>query len=828
MQAAVPPRPPGYDARATMNRSSATVRGDRRSSLALRLATAKWSAAAWCAAAWLVGFARSIDPGIPASGASVHPSFEQSLGMALRDGFDFGTRVLFTFGPLGWFNTSPFIGELWGWKVAWELAVRGGIVALWVALSLRLERKLERLALLACLVLPGMSSDAWWFLAAVGAFAWTSAQRSRGAWSLACAVWSVVALVKFTFLACAFGCSMIALLAVARASGARELALRAALGAAIFCAIWCAIGQSLASLPPYLAWSIELARGYSAAMSQPAPPLALALAAGSAGVALAAGWAQLRATSDRIRGASALLVLAWGLAVAFKGGFVRYDGAVMLFGFAASAPYLLAASRERAAPSAPAAPTGPTGHVARRWSRIAALLRAAGIVLACGGTLAVAPGIDAPAHIASHVREGIARGLRVLAAPSAHRDELASASAARAKAFALPRVCKTVGDAPIEVFGWEQAVLELNRLHWCPRYVTQSYSVLTARLAQRNARALEAPDAPRFVLLRGGSLDLRLPTLEDGLAWRVLMRDFRVRLAEGGFVLLERRDDAPRAASDLGEELVLERSLAFDEELALSDPGSDALRLEIEIEPTFAGRLRTLAYNGTAVWVEIATDDGVRSRWRLLPELASTGAIVAPFLADHDALVRWLCGAGVPRATSVRIVRPDGSGENGGWSSQLRVRALRMHGLRPRVDDPRAIEFSMFASAPSEVTGEQRPRRALFRERDEILIVGTPSALVYARAPGPARVRATFGVQRQPSTAALQGARFVVRARRGESVRDVWRRELDPLARPDDRFQARLDVALELAEGERLELSVEPLQPGPSALAPYWTAVAVE
>lgn len=746
--------------------------------------------------------------------------------MALREHFGFGSRILFTYGPLGWFNSSPYIADLYWAKYAWELVVRGLASALWIALAARLARPWERALFIACLFLPGVSSDSWWFLAALALFAWVaSRERASFAWfAVALLGWTLIALVKFTFLVFAAACAIASLAGEWGRVSTREWIARALLALALPACIWCALGQELTSLPAYVAWSLELSSGYSAAMSQPAPTLALSLAAATALTALAAAALQLGAGGRSRRDLGAALLLAVGLFVAFKGGFVRYDGAVMFFGFAAAASYVLAASRDAGAILRP------------RFERASAAARIATVALSIAGTLVVAPGIDSLRHVWWHATTSIGANMPKLGAPGTERERLEQLSRAREGAFALPRVREAVGDEGVEVFGWEHAVLALNHLNWNPRFVPQAYSVLTRRLAERNARDLEAPTAPRFVLLRGGPLDLRLPTLEDGPALRVLLRDYRPRLAEGGFVLFERDATAPRRGEPR-EETLVERALGFGEELALErelasvDAQRDCLLLRVELEPTLAGRVRAFAYNAPPVWLEVELDDGARTRWRLLPELAASGALIAPFLADHDALVRWLRGATVARVRRLSIVEPQGSFAGACWRNPVQVRVSRLEGLTPRLEEPlaRGLEFSMFASVPTRVLAVSPARRALFRERLEVLLVRAPTTLVYELAPGAHRVRATLGLQREPIAGDLIGARFLVRARAGDAqVRNVWERDLDPLARPDDRFLVQLDCNVELATGETLELVTESLGDAPSALTPFWSAVAID
>jgi len=770
-------------------------------------------ACSWVVAATLLVLLTHWEAPQPIAPTRLDPSYMQATGMALAQGLGFGREVLFTFGPLGWFNTSPALPHepAWFWlKIAWELGVRGGLVLVLVALTLRLERPWERALCVLALLLPGMRSDSWWFLAAAGLTVWDATRaRASPAREFALALgWTLIALVKFTFL---IACGLAGLAAVViawRGRSPREALRLAAIALAVFAAVWLALGQSLAALPEYVRWSLQLTRGYSEGMSL-APLHASALAWAAFAAALCLATVALTLVPGE-RGARRWMLCAlFGLLtfLAFKAGYVRAFGAILFFGFTAAAPYVAALSCRGSEPG--------------RAGRLAPWLRVAGLLAGLGGSLATGFGFDTPVDVARGIGRNLAEHAPGLVDPWSLRAELEQASARRVELFAMPRTRAHVGRLPVEVFAGEHAILALNDLHWKPRLVPFAFSVLTADTAQRNAEDLDQRGAD-FVLLRGGAADGRVPTSEDGAALRVLLARYQPVLAERGFLLFQRS----AAARPVRVSEFLHKPAVFGETLELDGVGGHELVLRLDLRPSALGALRTTLYQAETLWIEATTRSGRTLRLRWVPEMMRTGALVRPLLEDHDAWMRWVTGDETDAIVRLHFLPPE---RPWAWEPLFEL-VLESHaGLAP---DPRpTLRWSMFDTAPLSVDAPTGTRHAFYLQRDEVLRVGAPSRLVFELPQGASRLSAGFGFLRETlAPGSTDGAVFRVVAREdGAEARTLYERRVTPIEVRSDRDLIPLALDVETAAGGELWLETDP---GPAGDARgdevFWTAVRLE
>lgn len=651
---------------------------------------------AYALALWLGNVAL---PG-PMAGERLDPSWQQSLGRALREGLRFGVDVEFTYGPLGWFVVAPYDRELFLAKcVAWEIGVGLAAAGFAAACVARARGAWSAVLLAAALALPAAGGDAWAFgtIACVVAVLVARAEGGSAASSraraavdaLAIALLATLTLVKFTHaIVAALGVLCAAFAALAHFGAARERDTRraAALGVGYVAAVallWVAIGQRLLDLPRWVASSLEIAAGFSAAMGRSGPArelLAALVVLAAAAVAIAIA---LRRSRDARSVAYALFAAGAGF-VAFKAGYVRnYGNAITTLAVVPLFPLLHGVAMRATEPGTSASPSS-TG-----WRRAA--LAASALAVLAGlfgqGLVRRLPG-NALAWLARDGSERVVRHARALADLPRLRDELERDSERVRDAARMPAVVARVGSASIDLVGNAQGLLHANGLRWTPRPVFQSYAAYTLALQRDNARFLAGEKAPAFVLLEPETIDRRLPGIDDALALQVLARDYRPVLEERELVLFERRDvpRAPPPDAAIDRPAAFERRARFDEWVELPDVeelGDHPVLLAVAIEPTLLGRATTLAFRAAPVWMDVEDTTGGTESHRVLPELLPAGVLVRPLLADADDWTRWFARGPTVGARRVRFTLRE-SGRAAFFAPEIDVRLVLADELGPR------------------------------------------------------------------------------------------------------------------------------------------------
>lgn len=204
---------------------------------------------------------------------------------------------------------------------------------------------------------------------------------------------------------------------------------------------------------------------------------------------------------------------------------------------------------------------------------------------------------------------------------------------------------KRIGNATVDVYPYDLAIIPANGLNWQPRPVIQSYVAYTPWLDARDAAHFASAKAPEFIVwhftnadlgLNGtgmGSIDGRLMlNNEPSTMLQLLSRYERVE-REGRFMLLKKRaPESARSSSVPGM-----RKAAWNSWLAVPEDGPGLLRLSVHIPTSFAMRAKRFFYKDEQVWILMKNASGRIFQYRIVPKNAEEGLWVSPVVADPGA-----------------------------------------------------------------------------------------------------------------------------------------------------------------------------------------------
>jgi hypothetical protein len=373
-------------------------------------------------------------------------------------------------------------------------------------------------------------------------------------------------------------------------------------------ALWRLVGQPISALPGFFTNSRPIISGYTQAMSVTGNPTEVVVyLVMSALVLFAAAREPAESTPRKV---VMILSFALFLYVAFKQGFVRHDQHVL----AASASLVFAALSA------------------------VLVLRTKPSILAVTLLSAAMAFWYIDRHYAPLSLEGIYtkmretygnawKGLRLRgSAPSALKEQFDDALALIAKQAPIHPLQGTA-----DIYSIYQGGLFASGYAWSPRPVFHSYSVYTPELARLNADHLIKGDkAPDNILFRVDPLDSRLPALEDGLSWPILVNNYKVFGRDDLFIYLKKRG-APAGDPPSAEIYKAEHTLGS----AVLLPGTkDAVFAQIDVEPSLLGKLMTILYKPPALNIFIYLADGRTRGYRFVPGMAKAGFILSPLVED--------------------------------------------------------------------------------------------------------------------------------------------------------------------------------------------------
>jgi hypothetical protein len=453
------------------------------------------------------------------NGSWTDASWQAALAMALHRHVSFGSKLIFTYGPLG----SLSVPTLWysGTGTIAFLYALLGRVALASALFAGARRSYGAVggALLALLVTAAISvvvsgfNDGVSDVVAFIVFAVWVVDRVAGRRRLLAMMAIGGAVAGFELLNKeSIGLEITALAAVmafaARGRRREHLAVATIALAATVLVGWSAAGQSWSALPDYFRGGAQIVAGYAAAMSFEQPGLGWEYAA--AWVAFAFGLAA--ALSMTIDGNARRR---WGIVglwvtfcfFQFKEGFVRHDSVHALIFFDAILGGFFAL-RWR------------PGRRALGLTMTAALLVFALAVTSRSFSTLLTPTTDANA-LTSQINQ--------LTSASARTQLISAGREAVEAAYPIdPATMALLRGHSVHVAPYQAAVAWAYGLDWRPLPVFQSYSVYTTALDRDNASALSSRDAPQRILRNTDPpIDGRVLSFDEPLTTRTMLCRYR-------------------------------------------------------------------------------------------------------------------------------------------------------------------------------------------------------------------------------------------------------------------------------------------------------------
>lgn len=615
------------------------------------------------ASGWVLALAALTAPNaVPPVSAGLDPSWQLGLQMAAHRQLQWGTEIVWTYGPLGYLNV-PLYGyfEQWLWSLVVAVALQVLLFTVlavflwhaglgppgWLAIgaifflplsfpTVDYELQLASLILLSLAVVLEQ-----WHLSTVAA-------ASAGA------LLAALLLVKGTGLPAAIG--LVVTFAVAGVLLRRLLLVAWMIGssALAFVVLWLVAGQSLGGIPGYFQDSYELVSGYTQAMSLAKDSLIPFSRWQLVAPALILGATTVVALAGLCRRNPTLAVPAWLslplLFLAFKEGFVRSNGNQLIFYTLVvvfQIPVLVRAIR-------PAQPV-------RAIERLLVAGPPALIVALSAVALSVAWGVVGLGSLGHAVwpiqtlptrAQSYREAVRLLIRP-AERVRLAETSEQTIReSYRLPpAVVGRLRDGSVDVMPWDIDVVYGYGLDWRPRPVLQSYTAYTPRLDALDERFFAGPRAPDHVLFYLRAIDGRYPLFEEPGATRRLFARYGLEDVGDGYVVLSRRDAQPPKLRRAG-------SVTAPVGAAVAVPGHGGGRIFASIELTYSvrGRALDLLFRPSETRIVLIQGTGLESpAYRLLPRVAAEPEPVGSYVLDVTDLAAYLEGALGKPVTAIRV-----------------------------------------------------------------------------------------------------------------------------------------------------------------------------
>lgn len=183
-----------------------------------------------------------------------------------------------------------------------------------------------------------------------------------------------------------------------------------------------------------------------------------------------------------------------------------------------------------------------------------------------------------------------------------------------------------------DIYSYNQSYLIASGNHWKPRPILQSYSAYTPTLVEKNRQHLLGTVAPDNVIFSVEAIDNRLPSLEDGASWPVLLTRYEPVMLEKQFLFLRQHKPEIRAPELL---LISKGSYKLGEEVVVPKTSTPVFA-EITLTPSFLGRLANILYKSSELQITLQLANGSSKSFRFIAKMAKSGLIISPLIETTD------------------------------------------------------------------------------------------------------------------------------------------------------------------------------------------------
>lgn len=726
------------------------------------------------------------------------PSWRMAMGYYYENGLQFGRDVVFNYGPLGFLMGKTFSGLQFWPLVLGQLAMAliSATVIIYQASRLR---GVALAVFLAFFLLWGCAYEDALHMLVIAILGFELLRNAAGPWKHR--TWFIVAIlalyaeIKFTDL-------MLSTFVVLVACGysfwkkrTREALLLGGAYAVAFIGGWMLLGQNPANLPAYFANSWQISQGWLWAMGFPAPlsPLWKGLVVLFTLIAYAG--VHLWLNPDKPRAIANDLLLGAFVYMNWKHGFVRADGHMIGFFYCALLPMV----------AYPTLLDDPDRfRRSHRWIFIGAMFMSLwGLENALWGVVRQSMQL-----FQAKVWDNVEWAFQWEHTRQRYRDRLTVARIASD----LYQTREIIGQAPVDVLGFEIGVAVFNKFNYRPRPVIQSYSVFNPELDRLNYDYYASDQAPEYALVKFQAIDNRLLTMDDAHVQVLLAHRYQFLRSEKGFQLWKRNPGSFDKAS-IEPTLLRSETVAINQTLEVADLAKQPLWLRIDLQPSFLGKLRSFFYKPPQVWLTIEDNTGLKREYLMPVPQGRTGFIVNPVIDDMVGYMHFASDTIQRRVNSIMLRLAPEDAKYFADSALVELSALKpatsaikfFSSVNERL-------FHMFKSYPVAYEAAE-PFSETIMEGKDVAIMHAPSQMIFDLPKGAKRISGAFGMMEGTYTngGKSNGAQFIVYWSNGTNRIDLFQKILDPLNKPEDRGLHTFGASLEgIPAGGRLYLDVDP------------------
>lgn len=167
---------------------------------------------------------------------------------------------------------------------------------------------------------------------------------------------------------------------------------------------------------------------------------------------------------------------------------------------------------------------------------------------------------------------------------------------------------------------------------WSPRPIFQSYSAYTPALSEINRAHLLGSHAPDNIIFEIAPLLERIPSIDDGTSWPILMTNYEPIYTKNNFLFLKKKSDTSNIVKPL---LLISEKHIFGESVSLPY-SKEPIFVQIDIKPTILGRIANILYKSSQLCISLELKNGTQKQYRIVAEMSESGFLISPLIENTD------------------------------------------------------------------------------------------------------------------------------------------------------------------------------------------------
>lgn len=187
-----------------------------------------------------------------------------------------------------------------------------------------------------------------------------------------------------------------------------------------------------------------------------------------------------------------------------------------------------------------------------------------------------------------------------------------------------------------DIYTNNQAWLLASGNHYHPRPVFQSYSAYLPALSRINLEHLNSSHAPDYIIFGIEPLDNRLPSLDDGPSWPILINKYRIYKYDPVLDLVYLSKKSPVNTYQLDKKIIYQKRVKLGDKVILPQTNKP-LFAEIKLSPTMLGRIAKILFKPSQLTISVELLNGQQVKYRAISGMLTAGFIISPLVQNtHD------------------------------------------------------------------------------------------------------------------------------------------------------------------------------------------------